>query len=336
MFRGCFLGDASSNLILFLSKSNSEFKISTLGAGYRINCGFYCPRLEGGYCLKKEHAMFSVRFLIRHTGLLVTLVISHLSFATSWHDIDEPYPNPPEAIGIYTNGCLAGAQAMPFEGKGFQVIRASRNRYYGHPKLIKFVQDLGTSVNADSGKDLLIADMSMPRGGTFRSGHASHQIGLDVDVWFRQVDKSFSTAQRETPYSVNLVDQELFKVNTHWQNNHASMIRLAASDPRVARVFVNPVIKQQLCKMSWKDDNWLNKVRPWWGHASHMHVRLTCPEDDTLCRNQMVPADGNGCNEIAWWKKEMAKPKEPQSTASKKKPAKVKPQQCEPLLATTG
>ncbi len=93
--------------------------------------------------------------------------------------------------------------------------------------------------------------MSMPRGGEFISGHASHQIGLNIDVWFRQIDNSFSPAHREIPYSVNLVNlvnlvnQTLFKAKHHWQNSHATMIRLAAQDPRVARIFVNPVIKQQ-------------------------------------------------------------------------------------------
>ncbi|HEY5715771.1 MAG TPA: penicillin-insensitive murein endopeptidase [Psychromonas sp.] len=276
--------------------------------------------------------MFTLRLLVSSTTLAITLFISNLSLATSWQSVAEPYPSLPEAIGGYNNGCLAGAQTMPIEGRGFQVIHASHNRYYGHPELIQFIKDLGVKVKRSSGKDLLIADMSMPRGGDFLSGHASHQIGLDVDLWFRQVDKSFSPAQRETPYSVNVVNQKLFKVNKNWQNAHATMIRLAAQDPRVARVFVNPAIKQQLCTMNWKNDNWLSKVRPWWGHSSHMHVRLMCPAGDNLCVNQPAPVNGNGCDEIAWWKAEMAKPNSPQETQQKQ--LQIKPKQCEPLLVT--
>ncbi len=274
--------------------------------------------------------MASQRLLLTSITLPVSLFMASISFAASWQSVTDPYPARPEAIGEYNNGCLAGAQAMPTEGTGFQVIRASRNRYYGHPELVQFIQDLGAQVKHNHGKDLLIADMSMPRGGDFLSGHASHQIGLDVDVWFRQVDKSFSPAQRERPYSVNVVNQEKFKVNNHWQASHATMIRLAAQDPRVARIFVNPVIKQQLCTMQWKNKNWLTKVRPWWGHSSHMHVRLACPEGDKLCTNQPAPESGDGCDEIAWWKAEMAKPVTPRTAVQKQE--LIKPQQCEPLL----
>jgi hypothetical protein len=33
------------------------------------------------------------------------------------------------------------------------------------------------------GKGLYIGDISQPRGGPMTSGHASHQIGLDADIW---------------------------------------------------------------------------------------------------------------------------------------------------------
>ncbi|MGB5447212.1 MAG: penicillin-insensitive murein endopeptidase [Psychromonas sp.] len=276
--------------------------------------------------------MLKRRLLIKSITLPITLLIANLSAAASWQSVTAPYPSQPEAIGSYNNGCLAGAQAMPREGKGFQVIRESHKRYYGHPELIQFIQDLGAKVKNNNGKDLLIADMSMPRGGNFVSGHASHQIGLDVDVWFRQVDKLFSPAQRKAPYSINMVNFDRFKVNANWQTAHADMIRFAAEDPRVARIFVNPVIKQQLCTMQWENRNWLSKVRPWWGHSSHMHVRLTCPEGDKLCTNQAPPEAGDGCQEIAWWKAEMAKPKTPQAPV--KKQQQIKPPQCQPLLAT--
>ncbi len=253
--------------------------------------------------------------------------------AASWHDFDSPYPEPPEAIGSYNNGCLSGAQALPLKGEGFQVIRASRHRYYGHPDLIEFIKEFAANIKSSSGNDVLIGDMSMPRGGRFIYGHSSHQIGLDVDVWFRfqQAGTSLSPQQLETPQALDLTNPEEFKVNSNWQNEHAAMIQQAAADKRVARIFVNPIIKQKLCQMNWPDDNWLNKVRPWWGHSMHMHIRLTCPESSKSCRNQHLPAQGSGCNEISWWK---SQPKLKSSGA--KTAVKVKPKQCRDLLSAAG
>ncbi|MPY26095.1 penicillin-insensitive murein endopeptidase [Shewanella sp. YLB-07] len=248
------------------------------------------------------------------------------------------------AIGSYANGCLAGADALPLEGEGYQVIRTSRNRYYGHPELISFVQEFAKQLNQSEGDGLLIGDISMPRGGTFTSGHASHQIGLDVDIWFRRAAQMQTLARRESPEELDVVNQGAFKLNDNWQEAHAEMIRLAALDPKVARIFVNPVIKQELCRRSLqvslsgstksKEYSWLNKVRPWWGHSFHMHVRLHCPLGDSLCRNQQPPRPGSGCEDIGWWKRQLSGVKQP--TDKTKKPeakhVRVKPEQCAQLL----
>ncbi|WP_019613871.1 penicillin-insensitive murein endopeptidase [Psychromonas ossibalaenae] len=270
----------------------------------------------------------SISTLLLKSVMLMILGITEIP-AASWHEFNSPYPHPPEAIGFYNNGCLSGAQALPLQGEGFQVIRASRHRYYGHPDLIEFITEFAADIKSSSGHDLLIADMSMPRGGRFISGHASHQIGLDVDVWFQQTGGSLPPQQLETPQALDLTDPGSFTVSSNWRNEHAAMIQLAAADKRVARIFVNPIIKQQLCQMSWQDDSWLSKVRPWWGHTFHMHVRLTCPKDSKLCRNQKVPAQGSGCNEISWWK---SQPK-PKSSSNRKTAVKVKPKQCKDLLS---
>lgn len=243
------------------------------------------------------------------------------------------------AIGSYANGCLAGADALPLEGKGYQVIRTSRGRYYGHPQLINFVQNFSKQLHHSGSDDLLIADISMPRGGNFVSGHSSHQIGLDVDIWFRQASLQQSIEQRESPLQLSLVDSGRFEVNDNWQAVHGDMIRIAAENPLVARVFVNPAIKQKLCEQtkeaSASSYDWLGKVRPWWGHKIHMHVRLTCPKGDGLCQNQKPPKSGTGCEELSWWKQQVLDPVKPaksETANTKPKRAKVKPEQCAKLL----
>lgn len=287
------------------------------------------------------------------TYLLMLPLISLPSVANVWSEFKTPYSMPSVsadeakpataidslAIGSYANGCLAGAEALPLEGEGYQVIRTSRDRYYGHPQLINFVQNFSRQLHQLGSDDLLIGDISMPRGGNFVSGHASHQIGLDVDIWFRQAAKLQTLTQRESPLELSLVDKGRFEVNDSWQTVHGEMIKLAAESPLVARVFVNPAIKQKLCDQaqdsSVSTHNWLGKVRPWWGHKIHMHVRLACPQGDGLCQNQKPPKSGTGCEELSWWKQQVLHPVKPAKTETKKtepKPVKVKPEQCQLLL----
>src|SRR6188474_3272297 len=46
------------------------------------------------------------------------------------------------SIGFYTRGCLAGGIALPINGKTWQVMRLSRNRNWGHPDLVTFMERL--------------------------------------------------------------------------------------------------------------------------------------------------------------------------------------------------
>ncbi|GIU44522.1 penicillin-insensitive murein endopeptidase [Shewanella sairae] len=261
--------------------------------------------------------------------------------ANQWEALKTPFGNQASAIGSYANGCLQGGLALPVNGQGYQVIRTQRQRYYGHPELIEFITQYAMELKQQGLDDILIADMSMPRGGNFSHGHSSHQIGLDVDIWFKQTDKRLTDTEREQPKPLKLVNKKQFALDTElWSHAQTNMVKLAAEDKRVARIFVSPVIKQYLCDLKITDDAWLNKVRPWWGHTYHMHVRLHCPSGDKSCLNQAPIASGNGCNELSWWKQQYtqiqpSKPKEPKKPQAKPKPKakKVKPKQCSVVLA---
>ncbi len=77
------------------------------------------------------------------------------------------------AIGFYSRGCLAGGAALPIDGQTWQVMRLSRNRNWGHPAMVSFLERLSARVPAVNGwPGLLVGDMSQPRGGPMLTGHA--------------------------------------------------------------------------------------------------------------------------------------------------------------------
>jgi len=51
----------------------------------------------------------------------------------------------PEAIGTYAKGCVAGAVQLAETGPTWQAMRLSRNRNWGHPEMISYIQRLSQS-----------------------------------------------------------------------------------------------------------------------------------------------------------------------------------------------
>jgi len=208
-------------------------------------------------------------------------------------------------VGFYSNGCLAGGMALPLDGPAWQVMRESRNRNWGHPALIRFLETLAAKVHkAGTWNGLLVGDMSQPRGGPMPSGHASHQVGLDADIWLTPMPgRELTRVEREELSATNVVAQHRRDVDPSiWTPGHAAVIRAAAHNPEVERIFVNAAIKKALCRENDSDRSWMSKVRPYWGHDYHFHVRLRCPADSPECKPQPPPPPGDGCgNELDWW-----------------------------------
>ncbi|WP_428753110.1 penicillin-insensitive murein endopeptidase [Vibrio cionasavignyae] len=275
-------------------------------------------------------------------GLLLCLCLpfSSLAMNRSWEEVALPSDGESNSIGSYANGCLAGGAELAPAGTGYQVIRTQRNRYYGHADMIDYLTSLAVRVDSLGIGRILVGDIAMPRGGRFSSGHASHQTGLDADIWLRLPAAPLSVEQLSTPQPYSVVDLNSYRLEKEkWTESHALLIQTAAVDERVARIFVHPLIKQQLCDTAWKDRTWLRKVRPWWGHYSHFHVRLHCPEGDSQCVAQSPPPKGDGCGaELASWKPnpyvapKPAKPVVKLADKQKKKPTKPKYQECVALL----
>lgn len=206
-------------------------------------------------------------------------------------------------LGSYARGCQAGAVQLPETGPTWQAMRLSRNRNWGQPQLIEFVERLGQSAVEIGLNGIYVGDISQPRGGPMTSGHKSHQIGLDVDIWMLAPARlDLSPRQRENISSVDVRSADQRTVNGNWTPEHMALLRAAARDPAVARIFVAGAIKMQMCADAPRGDRrWLRKIRPWWGHNTHFHVRLTCPRGARNCENQAAIPRGDGCADAEWW-----------------------------------
>jgi penicillin-insensitive murein DD-endopeptidase len=220
--------------------------------------------------------------------------------------ITAPLDMKARAIGSYAKGCLAGGQALPVTGEAWQVMRTSRNRNWAHPAMIGVVERLAEDARGRDGwNGLLVGDMAQPRGGPMLTGHASHQVGLDADIWFTPMpDKVLSKQEREKMVPREMVKDRRTLDRGAFGTAQMKLLKRAASYPEVARIFVNPPIKQALCKWAKGDRSWLAKVRPYYGHTFHFHVRINCPKGSPDCKNQpeAKPKDGTGCgDELAYW-----------------------------------
>lgn len=256
-------------------------------------------------------------------------------------------------IGSYARGCAAGLVELPETGSTWQAMRLSRNRNYGHPVTIQFLMDLSQTARAIGfGQGLYIGDISQPRGGPMTSGHASHQIGLDADVWMLPPRSlSLSRAEREEISSIPVRSADQRSVTSNWTKVHHRLLQEAALDPRVDRIFVAAAVKIEMCRTAKRSDKkWLQKIRPVAGHDTHFHVRLKCPKGARLCETQTptvaeLSNNGDGCDDtLMWWvtdylnppKSDGKKPRD-EDAPRKKGPREFTmadlPKQCQNVLA---
>jgi len=235
-----------------------------------------------------------------------------------------PTQEAPHVVGFYANGCLAGGTALAVNGPAWQVMRLSRNRNWGHPTLIRLLETVATKVHkAGAWNGLLVGDMSQPRGGPMITGHASHQVGLDADIWLTPMpDRELTGVEREDTSATDVVAEDRHDVDPSiWTPGHAAVIKAAAHDPQVERIFVNAAIKKALCRDTGADRAWMNKVRPYWGHDYHFHVRLRCPADSPECKPQPPPPPGDGCGkDLDWWFTDAVLHPKPSPVPEKPKP----------------
>ena len=231
-------------------------------------------------------------------------------------------PQGAEPFGGYAKGCLAGGVQLAESGPTWQAMRLSRNRNWGHPQTIDFIEKLSRVAAAQPGwNGLYVGDISQPRGGPMLTGHRSHQTGMDIDIWMRPArDLNLSAQQREAISSISMRRANGAFTNDNWTRAHHEIIKAAAKDPRTARIFVFPGAKVKMCQDETGDRAWLRKIRPWWGHHYHFHVRLNCPDNARGCENQAPPPPGDGCADAQDWVNNILNPPPPDPNAPKPKP----------------
>lgn len=217
-----------------------------------------------------------------------------------WGQQREPAPGPARVYGRTTSGCIAGAAALPVRGEGFVRRRPWRPTGFGHPDTIEYVQHLGEITRQAGLGVLLVGDMSLPRGGAYLHGHTSHQTGLDVDIAYKTLaypaGAQFAAGIRLASTSAPVPRRSLRRLE--------ALLRLAAADEHVDRIFVSARIKHFLCRSTAGDRSFLDVLRPWLGHEMHFHVRLKCPADSPNCRpNEPVVSIPDDCRALSsWWK----------------------------------
>lgn len=161
-------------------------------------------------------------------ALLAWFVSSASLAATPWQKITHPVPGAAQSIGSFANGCIIGADTLPVQSDNYQVMRTDQRRYFGHPDLVMFIQRLSHQAQQRGLGTVLIGDMGMPAGGRFNGGHASHQTGLDVDIFLQLPKTRWSQAQLLRPQALDLVSRDgKHVVPSRWSSDIASLIKLA-------------------------------------------------------------------------------------------------------------
>ncbi|HEY0181769.1 MAG TPA: penicillin-insensitive murein endopeptidase [Rhodopila sp.] len=242
-------------------------------------------------------------------GLIVTMT------AVAGAAPNGPAPGPVHIIGgPNTGGCIAGAVRLPPEGPGFQTIHLNRSAFWGAPQTIANLELLGREATAMGLPTVLMEDISRARGGPMPGGHVSHQIGLDADVGLdMQPRPPLSGAERDTVELRSMVRPDRRDIDpAAWSPRVTALLHMAAGLPEVDRILVNPAIKQQLCREVSGDRSWLHLIRPWYGHAAHMHIRFRCPQGQSDCVQAAPPPPGDGCDAtLQWWFDQLNAPPKP-------------------------
>lgn len=280
----------------------------------------------------KQRGVF-VRLLILLAALFFLTAASEDKFdyytvdKENWYDVKKPTKGDAKIYGGYVSGCIEGAEQIPSSGVGFKMMRESRGRNFAHPSMIEFIKSLGEKLHKEDNSTLFVSDVSQARGGPPPAGsfHNSHQIGLDADFWYLH--------KRHPKHAISLLTKDKTALDEKkWSDSYAKLLQEVSSIDEVERIFVNPHIKKKLCE-KYSKDKWLSKVRPWWGHHEHFHVRLKCPKGDENCLPQFPVGSDTSCDDsLEWWFSKEAEDKLKEA-ASKPKPQPKLPTQCQLVYA---
>lgn len=256
----------------------------------------------------------SIRAFVLLALLCPAAAAAQPSQSNAWSQVGGPTPGPSQSIGFYARGCLAGGVALPIDGIGYEAIRLQRQRNFGHPDMVDYLQRLGRAAQAAGLARIRVGDVAQARGGPLPYGHASHQTGIDADIWLSLDDGPIPAPEaRDFPELGSMLDRDGAIDPAKFGAAQVALLKLATEDERVDRIFVNPAIKLALCRgyagATKNGTAWLHSLRPWWGHDDHFHVRLRCPADSPDCEGQKPVEPGDGCDvDLESWGKPVVNP----------------------------
>ncbi|MBS1958281.1 MAG: penicillin-insensitive murein endopeptidase [Bdellovibrionales bacterium] len=283
--------------------------------------------------------------------MLILALVASLSMSSTstlaakidnpWSKVKNPSTTPAESIGSPSAGCLQGAEELKQDTPGTLIMHPERHRNFAHPRLTQMLRDIGHERAGTKLSPLFIGDLSQARGGPTMSAHASHQTGLDADIGYAVIKKWNTKAplkQRlKTPNAI-MADAATTKVNKHFGPDQIELLRSIAERDAVDRILVNPAIKREICDRYSSDkssEKWIRKLRPWYGHADHFHLRLLCAPGDKLCKQGADPLpEGNGCDAtLSWWWSAEAKEETKKNAFKQQNPTMpVLPDECAAVL----
>lgn len=246
-----------------------------------------------------EEAMDLHESATRAPSNAATDAASLANFA-KWSAVTTPASGSTELIGGYASGCIVGARALPLQSPNYIVMQSHKLAYYGDQSLLNYITQLAARAHGAGLPPLMVEDLSHPRGGPVAKGHGSHQTGLDVDISFTLATRNYSDEERETFDSPSyVIGRKVLK--PEWGEQQVKLVELGANSDGVNRIFVSPAIKKFFCE-NFPNAPWLYKIRPWWGHDDHMHVRLNCPRDSKTCRSQSAVDRRTPCGpDLKFW-----------------------------------
>lgn len=227
-------------------------------------------------------------------GLLYSLLVFGKGDPNPWAQVQKPIDRDSAQIyGSYTAGCLTNAETLDLTGQGYQVVNPYRNRYHGHPSLVRFLKNLGLWAESQKLGKIVVGDLAQPAGGPLTGAHRSHQIGLDADIRLHLLEPKKTIKNPNDFNSTDVVTCSADKKNIKytfradkWPIGSTQLLKKMATDDAVERVFVSAGIKRYLCESFPEHPEWLKKIRPEWGHTGHLHVRLKCPKGLIHCEGQ--------------------------------------------------
>ena len=174
-----------------------------------------------------------------------------------------------KALGAPGAGRLVRAVRLPAEGGQFftwdPVLHVSPNRVWrrwGTDDLVRVVLRVTRrySHRHPAAPRLGVGDLSLRRGGYFGPKHATHQNGLDSDVYYPRVDR-----RERPPKRVGQIDHALAQ-------DLVDLFVAAGADV----IYVGP--NTGLTGPP-------GVVQVLWNHDNHLHVRISKPSDGGLDEN---------------------------------------------------